>query len=295
VVVWVDREGSVTALSEERRNHHHPRLSPHGTHLAITETSASRSDIWLYDIERESRSRLTTEGNINVIPVWAPDGERVAFLSDRAPSPGIYWRSVDGVGDAEPLSLPEPGRVHAPRDWSPDGGVLLFEASGAQYKRRSDLWALHVDGDRMPEPFMATDFDERTPRFSPDGRWVAYISDETGRFEVYVRSYTGPPGKWTISTDGGTEPIWSVDGRELFYRHGDQMMVVDISTDPDFAAGKPRVLFEGRFEVSQLLIQSYDVSRDGSRFVMLQRAEGGHASRINVILNWLDDVTRELR
>jgi len=202
---------------------------------------------------------------------------------------GSCWQSANAVGDAEPLSVPEAGQIYAPRDWSPDGRLLLVEQAEAAYSGGSNLWTLRVEGARDLEPFIATDFDERTPRFSPNGDWVTYISDETdGRFEVYVRSYTGSR-KEIISTGGGTEPVWSADGRELFYRQGDQMMAVEVSTGPTFAAGEPQVLFEGRFEHGPVHITDYDVAADGQRFVMVRRSETAPA-QINVVLNWFEEM-----
>ena len=139
-------------------------------------------------------------------------------------------------------------------------------------------------------------FDEAEPRFSPDGRWLAYMSDESGRYEIYVQSYPGPGGKWQISTEGGTEPVWNPNGRELFYRSGDKMMAVEIATRPGFAVGTPRMLFEGRYEAPPFPIVNYDVSLDGQRFLMLKPSEEAASAptQINVVLNWFEELKQKV-
>jgi serine/threonine-protein kinase len=149
--------------------------------------------------------------------------------------------------------------------------------------------------DRKAQPFLRTQFNESAPRFSPDGHWLAYVSDESGRYEIYVQPYPGPSGKWQISTDGGVEPAWNSSGRELFYRQGDKMLAVDISTQSGFSAGKPRVLFQGPYEPSPGSNPNYDVSPDGKRFLMLKQVEQDQpATQINVVLNWFEDLKRRV-
>jgi eukaryotic-like serine/threonine-protein kinase len=149
---------------------------------------------------------------------------------------------------------------------------------------------------RKAQPFLRTPFNENTSRFSPDGRWMVYMSDESGRNEIYAQPYPGPGGKWQISTVGGTEPVWNPNGRELFYRSGDRMMAVDIATQPGFVAGTPRMLFEGRYEVAPAPIVNYDVSPDGQRFLMVKPGEQAQAAptQINVVLNWFEELKRRV-
>jgi Tol biopolymer transport system component len=146
------------------------------------------------------------------------------------------------------------------------------------------------------QPFLRTQFDEAAPRFSPDGRWLAYVSDESGRYEIYVQPYPGPGGKWQISTEGGTEPVWNPNGRELFYRSSDKMMAVDIATQSGFAAGTPRILFEGRYEPAPFPVANYDVSRDGQRFLVLKLSEEAQSAptQINVVLNWFEELKQKV-
>ena len=257
------------------------------------------SQTLLYDLSRETLTRLTFEGNANLNPVWTPDGKRIAFESNREGPYNVFWQLADGSGGLERLTTSE--YLHAPMSWSPDGQLLAFvevtPTTGV------DIWVLRM-GDPSPgsgqvrkaQPFLRTPFNEGAARFSPDGRWLAYISDESGRFEVYVQSYPGPGGKWQISTEGGTEPVWTRNGRELFYRSGDKMMAVDVATQPGFAAGKPRMLFEGPYEPAQIPVANYDVSPDGQRFLMLKPVEQAQAAptQINVVLNWFEELKRRV-
>jgi Tol biopolymer transport system component len=158
-----------------------------------------------------------------------------------------------------------------------------------------DIWVLRL-GDHKVQPFLRTQFNEASPRFSPDGHWLAYISDESGRYEIYVQPYPGPGGKWQISTEGGTEPVWNPNGRELFYRSGDKMMAVEIATQPDFSMGKPRVLFEGQYLPTARASPNYDISPDGQRFLMLKANEQASApTQINVVLNWFEELKQKAR
>ena len=159
-----------------------------------------------------------------------------------------------------------------------------------------DIWLLPFDGDRKPSPFFRTPFNERAAQFSPDGRWIAYMSDESGRFEVYVQPYPGPGGKWQVSTDGGEEPVWGRSGRELFYRNGERMMAVDIATQPTFSAGSPKVLFEGQYARNAYFIANYDVAPDGERFLMLKAVEQQEEalSQFNVVLNWFEELKQRV-
>jgi eukaryotic-like serine/threonine-protein kinase len=185
--------------------------------------------------------------------------------------------------------------TEAPTSWSPDGKLLCFVESNPT-AGGSEISVLRL-GDRKAQPFLRTPFNESAPRFSPDGRWLAYISDESGRWEIYVQPYPGPGGKWQISTEGGTEPVWNRNGRELFYRRGDKMMAVDITTQSSFSAGNPRVLFEGRYALTPLTFPNYDVSPDGQRFLMLKPSEqaGAAPTQINVVLNWFEELKRRAR
>ena len=289
-LVWVNRNGAEQPLTAPARTYGLPRLSPDGRRVAVS-IEEHETQIWLHDLSRETLTRLTFEGNSNVNPVWTPDGKRIAFQSSKEGPFNIYWQLADGSGGLERLTTSE--YFQAPHSWSPDGQLLAFielkPTTGA------DIWVLRMS-DRKAQPFLRTRFSETSPRFSPDGRWLAYISDESGRYEIYVQPYPGPGGKWQISTEGGTEPVWNRNGRELFYRSGNKMMAVDIATQPGFAAGKPRMLFEGRYEPGPFPIANYDVSPDGRRFLMLKPSESAEAAptQITVVLNWFEELKQKV-
>jgi Tol biopolymer transport system component len=288
-LVWVSRNGAEQPLAAPARAYLVPRLSPDGRRVAVTITE-QESHVWLYDLAREAWTRLTFEGNANNGPVWTPDGKRFAFSSNKEGPINLFWQLADGSGGLERLTTSE--YLDAPQSWSPDGQLLAFFEVNPATQR--DIWVLRMS-DRKAQPFLRTQFDEAVPQFSPDGRWLAYISNETGRHEVYVQPYPGPGGKWQISTEGGTEPAWNRNGRELFYRSGDKMMAVDITTQPGFAAGTPRMLFEGKYAPAPFPTTNFDVSPDGQRFLMVKPGEQEAATtQINVVLNWFEELKRRV-
>ncbi|MDR3722704.1 MAG: protein kinase [Candidatus Acidoferrales bacterium] len=238
-LVWVSRNGAEQPLAAAPHAFDRPRISPDGRQVTMTIGEQER-DVWLYNLARDTLTRLTFEGSTNAYPIWTPDGKRIAFLSNRDGPNNFYWQLADGSGGLERLTTSE--YTQAPQSWSPDGQLVAFIEINAT--TGYDIWVLRI-GDRKAQPFLRTPFNESAPEFSPDGRWLAYVSDESGRFEIYVQPYPGPGGKWQISTDGGTEPVWNRNGRELFYRSGDKMMAAAVATQPSFFAGKPRMLFEG--------------------------------------------------
>jgi len=289
-LVWVSRNGAEQPLATPVHAYQFPRLSPDGRRVAVGITE-QETQIWLYDFPRETLTRLTFEGSVNLDAIWTPDGKRIAFESNREGPLNIFWQLADGSGGLERLTTGE--YVHSPISWSPDGQLLAFHEVNPATQR--DLWVLRMS-DRKTQPFLRTQFDEASPRFSPDGRWLAYISNESGRNEIYVQPYPGPGGKWQISTEGGTEPAWNPNGRELFYRSGDKMMAAEITTQPGFVAGTPRMLFEGRYEPAPFPISNYDVSPDGQRFLMVKPSEQAQAAptQINVVLNWFEELKRRV-
>jgi Tol biopolymer transport system component len=289
-LVWINRDGAEQPLDAPARAYSYPRLSPDGRRVAAT-IAEQETQIWLYDLSRDTLTRLTFQGGLNLTGGWTPDGKRIAFLSNKEGSGNIFWQLADGSGGLERLNTGE--YVQVPASWSPDGQLLAFIEVNPTTGR--DIWVLRL-GDRKPQPFLRTPFNETAPRFSPDGRWLAYVSDESGGNEIYVQPYPGPGGKWQISTEGGTEPIWNRNGRELFYRSGDKMMAVDIAIQPSFAAGKPKVLFEGPYQPTPTTAPNYDVSPDGQRFLMLKPSEQAQAAptQINVVLNWFEELKRRV-
>lgn len=293
-LMWVSRNGTEQSLAAPARAYQAPRLSPDGRRVAV----AIEEQVWLFDLARETLTRLTFEGE-NTNPCWAPNGKRIAFQSNVASQSNVnnnnynvFSQLADGSGGLERLTTSE--HIQWPDSCSPDGQLLAFTDLDPSTGR--DIWVLRLS-DRKPQTFLRTPSNESAPRFSADGRWLAYISDESGRYEVYVQPYPGPGGKWQISTEGGTEPVWSRNGRELFYRSSNnKMMAVEIKTKPSFASGSPRMLFDvgpympatGPFSYP---FPNYDVSGDGQRFLMITRES---KPQINVVLNWFEELKRRV-
>ncbi len=289
-LVWVTRSGADQPIAAPARSYRIPRLSPDGRRVVVA-IDDEGAQTWLYDLSREALTRLTLGGTVNQGPVWAPDGKRVAFQSNREGTINLFSQLADGSGGLERLTNSD--FSPAGNSWSSDGQLLAYV--DVNPTTGWDIWVLRLS-DHKAQPFLQTAFNESAPRFSPDGHWLAYISDESGHFEVYVQPYPGPGSKWQISTDGGMEPMWNPNGRELFYRSGRKMMAVEIATQSGFAAGKPRVLFEGDYLPTPLHFPNYDVSADGQRFLMLKPGEQEAAAptQINVVLNWFEELKRRV-
>jgi hypothetical protein len=180
-----------------------------------------------------------------------------------------------------------------PQAWSPDGRSLVFLEDGAA--NGFSIGVVSPGSQRQPQRLVQTPFVQIQPTFSPDGRWLAYALNETGRFEVYVQPFPGAGGKWQVSTEGGREPVWARNGSELFYRNGGKMMVIDVTAQPTFHAAKPRTLFEGRYAADTSVQTNYDVTADGQRFVMIKPSEQElAATQIDVVLNWFEDLKRRV-
>jgi Tol biopolymer transport system component len=287
-MVWVDRNGEEQPVPAPARAYENVRLSPDGRRIAVE----INQQIWIYDLARDALSRLTLEGSLNRLPLWTPDGKRIAFYSDKAAGEyNLWWQLADGSGRLERLTTDE--YANNPETFSPDGQLLAFVEINP--KTQWDIWILRI-GDNKPTPFLRTPFSEGAPAFSPDGHWLAYVSNESGRPEVYVQPYLGPGGKYQISTEGGTEPLWNHNGRELFFRNGNKMMAVDVTTAPGFSAGRPRFLFEGEYWANETPTQrsAYDVSPDGQRCLMVKPTEASSDTQINVVLNWFEELKRRV-
>ena len=282
-LVWVDREGKEEPLAAEPQGYGSLRISPDGSRLAITVNESDGSDIWIYDLEGEISTRFTFDPAGDSSPVWTPDGQRIVFASDRVGGVyNLFWRAADGTGQVERLTT-SPNNQTA-NSFSPDGKRLVFQET-------SDLQVLSMEGERTSQPLFQSQFNDRKAMISPDGHWIAYESNESGR-QIYVRPFPNvEEGKWQISSDGGAEPVWAPRGPELFYRNGEAMMVVGIKTEPPPRQGSPEVLFTGRYHSSETVI-NFDISPDGQRFLMIKEAgqEEGQSGQINVILNWFEEL-----
>ncbi len=288
-LVWVDRSGRVEPLTVPSRAYGTPVLSPDGRRAAVM-VDASTIEIWVYDFSRTTFTPLgTSPGGSSQAPVWTPDGARIVYRATRAGFRNLFWKPVDGAGPEERLAEQDEG-LQTPSSISSDGKWLAFQRGGAS---GTDVWVLGLSGDRKPQPLLMTSFNESDARFSPDGRWIAYGSDESSRPEIYVQPFQTPGRRWQVSTDGGSEVVWSRDGRELFYTNGDKLMAVDVRTQPAFSVGAPRLLFEGRYVPSVNSVSGFDVSPDGRRFLRVQPIEPDPpANQINVVMNWFEELKR---
>jgi serine/threonine-protein kinase len=284
-ILWVDRQGEAVPLAETSGPYRYgdPRLSPDGQRLAV----GTGTDVWILDLVRDTMTRLTFGEGGNMRPLWSPDGERIFFASGRVDGTyNIFWKPPDGSGDAAQLTR---GAYRVPTSVSSDGKTLLFrqQSEGGDW----DIGMVSVDGDGEPEIFLGTSFSEHSGVLSPDDRWLAYVSNESGRDEVYIRSFPEAESKLQVSMEGGTEPMWSRDGGELFYRNGYRMMTVSVSTEPELVLGKPVLLFERPYAVEDSAPNpNYDVTGDG-RFVMVSIPSAG-ATRLHVVLNWVEELKR---
>jgi Tol biopolymer transport system component len=286
-LVWLDRQGQVAALPLPERVFRAPRLSPDGSRIAV-QVEGANEQIWIHDLARGVFTQLTTVWD-NEGPVWSPDSRYVAFASPRDGDQNIYVAAVDGSARVERLTVS--AQTQGPVSWSPDGKWLAFVEWNPQ---QGDIWMLPMDGHRKPQPFLVSSANEEDAVFSPDGRSIAYTSNESGRFQVYVTSFPGPGAKLQVSIDGGTQPRWGADGREVYFRSGQMLMGVDISPAKPQRAGRPRILAEKAFDAGGL-IANYDVTKDGRRFIMVRELPQPPISTLNVVLNWFTDLERRMQ
>jgi Tol biopolymer transport system component len=301
-IYWMDHEGKVQPLYENRRSYYNPAFSPDGKRLALDIFDGKRSDIWVHEWERDTLTRLTFDGEANTNPVWTPDGQRIVYSSQEETGvPNLWWVRADGAGNAQRLT--ESKSPQYARSWRPDGKVLAFRQLNSE--TGYDIMTLPIEGDEKsgwkpgePKPFVNSAFVEEDSAFSPDGRWLAYESNESGSYEVYVRPFPGLGGKWQVSTGGGDYPKWSRNGKELFYRAADsKIMVVTYTASGDsFRADKPQVWSPGQFPDRGGNYNS-DLHPDGKRFAVLKApgtAQAATVNKVSFIFNFFDELRRKV-
>jgi len=290
-LVWVDRKGLAKTLPAPPRVYSSPTLSPDGKLLAVQINDNGLLAIWIYEFARNTLTRLTFGPGSSSTPLWTPDGRRVIY-NTRSPSPSFRSKLADGSGKEETLyskEFDDPGAT--PVSVSPDGKALLFSAYSPAGKQA--IHALSLDGSDTIQPFLQTPANFNGSHFSPDGRWVAYTTDESGRREVCVQPFPIAPGKWLVSTEGGQYSRWARNGREIFFVSGDQsnqLMSVDVETQPGFKAGTPHPLFSTS---GYLAAGNYDVAPDGQHFLMIKQEDAlTNPKELNVVLNWSEELKR---
>ena len=283
--VWVDRDGREEALSAPARPYAYPRLSPDGTHVAF-DIRDQENDLWVWDVDRETLSRLTFGAGTDSYAVWTPDGQHVVYRS----SADVFRRAFDGTGEPERLTN---GLNPFPYTISPDGTHMVLRVPGTNNSLDLVTTGLSVDAD--VEPLLTTEFNERNAEVAPDGRWMAYESDESGQFEIYVRPFPEvDSGRWQVSTEGGSEALWSPRGDELFYRTLDgRVMAVAIQTEDGFTWGNVNVVVAERYfdGPNPFWGRMYDVSPDGQRFLMIKEGDNlaQSDSAFVVVTNWFEE------
>jgi WD40 repeat protein len=286
-LVWLNMRGVEDPVTDLRPYYSIPRLSPDGQRVA---SQGSGGQIWVYDLERGTNSRLTEEGKASW-PLWSPDGKRLLFSWMKSVRYNLFWQANDGSSPMERLTTSEYPQF--PGSWSSNGNTVVFveQHPGTGY----DIHILDVPSGRVT-PFLNSKYSERYPNLSPDGSWIVYSSDESGRDEVYVRPLPGPGTKHLVSADGGSEPLWARDGRQLFYRRLNQYWGVDVRTDGIFSISKPRLLFDKPGYGSATPIHSYDISLDSQRFLMVksEQIEPAPLTEMTLVQNWFEELKRML-
>jgi eukaryotic-like serine/threonine-protein kinase len=294
ILVWVDRNGREEAINAPPRMYGYAHLSPDATRIAL-DIRDQENDIYIWDVARSSLDRLTTDPGLNMGGIWTPDGKCVAYTADRNGAVNIWLQPANGSGSPEALSkLPEGGAF--PETFSPDGKQLLITGQSTS----SDISLLSIGAGAAPKQLLASKFDELNAQISPDGRWMAYQSNELGSVEIYVRPFPDVnAGRWKISTEGGTRPLWNKNGREIFYfLEPGIMMSVPVETGTSFKAGTPRELFRGEY-LATLSKTQYSVTPDGQRFLMIKDAAARPGSspspqQISIVLNWFEELKQRV-
>ena len=293
-LVWVDREGNEEVVAAEPRPYVGIALSPDGGRAVIQVNDPDNTDLIMYDLARDTPTRFTFDPAADMLPVWTPDGERVAFASNRDGDLDIYWKAADGTGQVERLTTSEGFR--APGPFLPDGMTMLF-MEGSQ---AIDIGVLSLNGDHRVEWLLESNANETSADLSPDGRWLVYLSNESGQDEVYVQPFPNvDDGKWQISRDGGFSPRWGPDSREVFFLTAERpgalvtLMAAVNDTEPTFTPGIPRRLFDvGPYPSGAGWFSPYDVSPDGQRFLMITEDTSTRSDSLILVQNWFEELKR---
>jgi len=294
-LVWVSRQGAETPIAAPSRAYRIPSISPDGKRVAVS-IDDQEYDLWIWDFTRDSLTRLTFDRGRDTYPSWTPDQRRVVFMSGRRGVFNLYMRLADGTGSDERLTTNDNAQFGSPT-FSRDGSRVVFaqvfpDTSEDLMMVTVADWSQAFNGAAVAEPLVRSSFAERNPQISPDGRWLAFESNESGREEIYVRPFPNvASGQWQVSTGGGTVPLWSRTGRELFFRAGSSLMAASVGTDQTFSAGAPAKLFDGYMTG---LGRSYDASPDGQRFLMIKEGKTDRTQPASVVVveQWFEELKR---
>jgi Tol biopolymer transport system component len=285
---WFARDGKKIGSVGQAARYFAPALSPDGTRLATTIFSGLQGtgDVWIFDLERGTSTRLTFTPSLQQVPIWSPDGKTVFYASSIIGPPHIYAKPADGSG-SERSVLESKDAVEIPQSVSPDGQYLLYERRDLGNSHTGfDLWALPLSGDGKPFPIVQTVFDDMRPAVSPDGKWMAYQNNESGRMEVYITTFPGGGAKWQVSSNGGTDAKWRGDGKEFYFLDSaDNMMAVDVGTaNHAIRLGVPHVLFQ--IVGAQRQSGPYDAAADGKKFLINSGNPQEGNEPVTLVQNW---------
>jgi serine/threonine-protein kinase len=287
---WSDRTGNLKPTSLPTAQYNDIRIAPDGTRVALVIGSSGTGDVWVFDLERASSTRLTFN-TANASPVWSQDGKSIYYTEIRTTGEltTLFRKPADGSREAEKVgSLTYTAYVKALKS---DSSAALFDYQ--MNTNRGDVIELALQAGAQMRPVVNSSFNEYATALSPDGRWLAYQSNESGRPEIYVREMSESGGRWPISTESGEEPRWAPNGCELFYRNQVSFMSVTCTTSPTFRPDRPKELFKGIFDLRSTSGVTYDVDPKGGRFLMIRPAnENTESTRVSVVLNWLEEVKR---
>jgi serine/threonine protein kinase len=296
-LVWVDKRGEEEPIKAPPNVYRVPKVSRDGTRIALQADIDGNRDIWVWDLVRETMTRLTFDKAPELDPIWTPDGKHIVYLWGRS-KPGLYWKAADGTGEAEEVST-VPNLILFPWCFSGDGKTLLV-AGSADGVTKYDIGTISMEGNHAYKPLLHEDYVETHPNVSPDGKFIAYMSAESGQMQIFVRPFPDVnKGRWQISTGPGESPLWAPDGKALYYLGDDGVMEVPVDTKSAFTAGKPHVLFKGNYIKGYGESPSWDIHPDGKRFVMMKQLQasgsaGTELRKINVVVNWLDELKQRV-
>ena len=292
-LVWVGLDGAISQTSVLPKGYVVPRVSPDGRRVAVSTLEAVAQDIWICDLEGDDAMRLTFDPAEDWHPVWTPDGGHIVFTSSRDGIFNLYMRATDGSGSVQRLT--ESPNPQWPHTWARDGKDLVYVERSVD-DTGYDIWTMPLDDTSAARPVLQTVANENNPDMSADGRWIAYQSNESGQNEIYIQPFPDLTSKWQVSKSGGNQPRWSPDGTALYFRHGIQLLKAAVQTDPTLSIGVPEVLFENDSIILGPEARNYDISADGTQFLMLKFVQNQSGSALNreliIVENWFEELKR---